>query len=466
MTPAVQARTAPVAVYRWQPPASAVLGAPGTATLLPSGEQLTGLSGAQGAALRALGSGPIRFDQAPPEPVTALLDRLLTDGLVAVSVGDAGNGDAEYTLRPFRRARTPRPAARHGVLSKFTVLHRVDGELIAENPRAWCDVALTGRRAIAVVTGLADDEPADDEPADDGFAARLWSDLRWTGHAVAPGDDEDTDLATAGWSPHELWFHRRSTVGDRGSSWSAFGPTRWADGRFEPLPARPDPYPGAPVPLPAPDLAALRAGDRPLTSVVEDRVSTRAFDDVHPITAAQLGELLFRCARTRSTRVTDAARPVAEELPSRPYPSGGSLYELEVYPVIRHVDGIAAGMYHYDSVDHVLRPVAAYDDDAVARLIAPAALTLADGRLPQVLLVLAARTGRLMWTYEEMPYAVILKHVGVLTQTLYLTATAMGLGGVAQGYGDTSAFAAATGRDELAECNVGSFVVGSVPPVP
>ncbi|GAA3968812.1 SagB family peptide dehydrogenase [Gordonia caeni] len=465
MTPAVQTRTAPVAVYRWQPPASAVLGAPGTATLLPSGERLTGLSGAQGAALRALGTGPIRFDQPPPEPVAALLDRLLTAGLVTVSVGDAGRETAEYTLRPFRSAPSPRAAAESGVLSKFTVLHRVGDELIAENPRAWCDVALTGPRAIGLVTGLTG--PESDAPGDDdGFAAQLWSDLRWAGHAVAPGDDEDADLATAAWRPHELWFHRRSTVGDRGSSWTAFGPTRWADGRFEPLPARPEPYPGEPVPLPVPDLEALRTGDRPLTEVVEDRVSTRTFDEAHPMTAAQLGELLFRCARTRSTRVTDAARPVPEELPSRPYPSGGSLYELEVYPVIRHVDGIAAGMYHYDTVDHVLRPVAAYDDAAVTRLIAPAALTLADGRVPQVLLVLAARTGRLMWTYEEMPYAVILKHVGVLTQTLYLTATAMGLGGVAQGYGDTAAFAAATGRDELAECNVGSFVVGSLPASP
>ena len=76
--------------------------------------------------------------------------------------------------------------------------------------------------------------------------------------------------------------------------------------------------------------------------------------------------------------------------------------------------------------------------------------------------MLAARTGRISWTYEQMPYAVILKHVGVLTQNLYLAATAMGLGGVAQGYGDTAAFAAATGRDELVECNVGTFVVGAI----
>lgn len=446
--------TAVSTVYAWQPPASAVLGGPGTATLLPSGEQLSGLSGRQGAALKALARGPIRFDVEPPAEIGELLARLTADGLVTVQVG---GDDAEYSLRPFRRAPGPRPMpspAGSSALSKFTVLRRVGDQLIAENPRAWCDVVLSGPRTVGLVSGT--EKPT----AGDAFANQLWADLRWAGHAVADAADEDAALETASWRPHELWFHRRSTVGDRGSSWAGFGPTRWADGRFEPLPARPDAYPGEPVALAVPDLTELRTGDRPLAAVVDDRVSTRTFDDEHPLTAAQLGELLYRCARTRSVRTTATDRAVPEELPSRPYPSGGSLYELEVYPVIRNVDGIAPGMYHYDSIDHVLRPVAAYGD-SVQRLIAPAALTLAEGRLPQVLLVLAARTGRLMWTYEEMPYAVILKHVGVLTQTLYLTATAMGLGGVAQGYGDTAAFAAATGRDELAECNVGSFVVGS-----
>ncbi|NED65455.1 dehydrogenase SagB, partial [Streptomyces sp. SID10244] len=75
---------------------------------------------------------------------------------------------------------------------------------------------------------------------------------------------------------------------------------------------------------------------------------------------------------TRGVRTTNANRTVPEELPSRPFPSGGSLYELEVYAVVRIADGIAAGMYHYDSFEHVLRPVAPYDSPAVRRLVAPA----------------------------------------------------------------------------------------------
>jgi SagB-type dehydrogenase family enzyme len=69
-----------------------------------------------------------------------------------------------------------------------------------------------------------------------------------------------------------------------------------------------------------------------------------------------------------------------------------------------------------------------------------------------------------MWTYEQISYAAILKDVGVLMQTIYLAATAMGLGACAQGFGDTTAFVAATGVDELQECNVGSIIVGSRAP--
>jgi SagB-type dehydrogenase family enzyme len=66
-----------------------------------------------------------------------------------------------------------------------------------------------------------------------------------------------------------------------------------------------------------------------------------------------------------------------------------------------------------------------------------------------------------MWTYEEMPYAAILKHVGVLYQTMYLVATAMGLAACGLGAGEATAFADATGADPLVEGSVGEFILGS-----
>ncbi|EGD53637.1 SagB family peptide dehydrogenase [Gordonia neofelifaecis] len=439
--------------YAWRPGSKAVLGAPGTATVLPAKQQLTGLAPIQGGLLKALNAGPVAFDATPPPPVADLLRRLLSAGAVELTVS---RGETPlYSLRPFRATDSarPEPANARAVLSRFTVLRRVSEEFVAEHPRSWCDVVVHD----AGVAGLLSGAPG---TVDAVVADSFWSDLTWTGHAVPDAGVEESEFGAASWSPHELWFHRRSTVGDRGTSWAHFGPTRWAEGRFAPVPAAPEPYDGAVVELPAPDLERLATTDVPLTRATESRVSTRSFDDAAPMTIEELGELLYRCARTRGVRTIEKPGTAVTELPSRPYPSGGSIYELEVYPVVRNVAGVESGMYHYDSVAHTLQRVADIDAPAVQRLLSPAALTLSDGELPQVMLTMAARAGRIMWTYEQMPYAVILKHVGVLTQTLYLTATAMGLGGVAQGYGDTAAFAAATGRDELVECNVGTFVVG------
>ncbi|MCX2963771.1 SagB family peptide dehydrogenase [Gordonia aquimaris] len=446
----------PHTVYTLAPGARFLLGGGGVAVVLPAKKRLDKLTRPQLAVLRSLNAGPITVSEGADTDVDSLVERLIDAGALSmtVSVGER----KLYSLRPFRRPPTARPTVADVgddvELSRFTVIRREDGVVVAENPLSWCDVEIHDPEILSVAGGLGSESPKS------SVQLRLLSDLAWSGHAVAAGR-EHAEFPTRSWGPHELWFHRHSTVGDRATNWQHFGPTRWADGTFEPAPARRDVYPGEPIALPEPDLSDLRTADQPLAAVVEDRKSVRDFDDAHPISLAQLGELLFRCARTRSVRTMNADRPVPEELPSRPYPSGGSLYELEIYPVVRTADGVAPGMYHYDSFDHVLRPVAPYDSPAVATLFAPASLTLADGQLPQILLVLAARPGRIMWTYEQMPYAVILKHVGVLTQTLYLTATAMGLGGVAQGYGDTAAFGEATGVDELVECNVGSFVVGT-----
>ena len=82
------------------------------------------------------------------------------------------------------------------------------------------------------------------------------------------------------------------------------------------------------------------------------------------------------------------------------------------------------------------------------------------------LLVLAARFPRVAWKYESIAYALTLKHVGVLYQTMYLTATAMGLAPCAIGGGDADLFARAAGTDYYAESSVGEFLLGTLRPQP
>jgi len=79
---------------------------------------------------------------------------------------------------------------------------------------------------------------------------------------------------------------------------------------------------------------------------------------------------------------------------------------------------------------------------------------------PQILITIAARFGRMSWKYSSIAYALILKDVGVLTQTLYLMATDMGLGGCAIGTTNIDLFAKMTGIEFHIEGPVGQFAIG------
>ncbi|MEV0357584.1 SagB family peptide dehydrogenase [Nocardia sp. NPDC050697] len=426
-------------------PAGAVLLNP------PRKQKLSGLPRGQLLALKALNRAPATVAELAAvagDDVTALLDRLAGAGWLAVTV--RAEGRDLYTVQPFGTPPRdePAPLPPGATLSKFAVLHRDSDGFVLEHPLSWCDIRIHDLRLLT----LLEQSGAEDSGLPAGFLA----DLHRGGFLADPAA-EAAEFRSRSWSAPDLWFHRRSTLGERIVTWEHFGPTKWAKGRFPQPPTRKPDYPAAPIPLPRPDLAALRAADPTLTAVLEDRVSTRAFDDAAPITVAQLGELLFRTARSRGVR----SEAPGEELVSKPYPSGGSVYELELYPVVRNVAGLEPGMYHYDAHGHTLRKIAEAGSPAVATLVKSTSATLADGAEPQVLLVLGARTGRVMWTYEQVSYAVILKHVGVLMQTVYLAATAMGLGACAQGFGDTAAFVSAAGVDELEECSVGSIIVGT-----
>ncbi|WP_308203585.1 SagB family peptide dehydrogenase [Gordonia rubripertincta] len=445
--------------YAFRAGASAMTAPGGVAVLLPAKERLTALTPAQVQTLKVLGRGRVALGDLPgagADPtVTRLLDDLVGRGLLSVTVRWAGRD--LYTLRPFDTP-PPRPPVSPdstvvGQLSKFAVIHRVDGQCVAEHPLSWCDIEIHDPGVLAALAGL----PGADPPAPH-VVAELARDLTWAGF-IAQAGVEESEFATRSWGAHELWFHRNSTFGVRAKDWGRFGPTKWAAGAYPPLPARKPEYPGPAVALKDADLDELRVTGDALTSAIEDRASCRDFDTTSAPTLEQLGEFLFRTHRNRKLRVIGD-----EEFGSRPYPSGGGLYELEVYPVVRECQGLTPGMYHYDSFDHVLRPVTDIENPAIARLLTPSSLTLSGGQLPQILFVFAARVGRVMWTYEQIPYAVMLKHVGVLTQTMSLVATDMGLGTVAQGYCDTAAFAELAGVDELTECALGSLVLGTPKP--
>ncbi|QJW93689.1 SagB family peptide dehydrogenase [Frigoriglobus tundricola] len=394
------------------------------------------------------------------------LDRLTRRGLIGRSAHESGTRLATlFAVSPAFAWKPVRPAPdRQYALSRFAYLRREGNEGVVESPQSHARLVLQESRAARLIGALA--APA--TPAElaersglttEGATGLLALLLRAEMASEAGTEPEDPDLRT--WAFHDLLFHTRSR---KGRSDAPYGGTYRFAGQFPPPPAvKPVPV-GDRVPLFKPDIRALERTDPPLAWVQEHRRSVREFDTTQPITVAQVGEFLFRVNRVKEQRETELQTvrgPVVMDFVSRPYPTGGSLYELEIYAAVRTCDGLTPGLYAHDPVAHRLVRVRGRGP-AVDELLGDAAESTAipAGEL-QVLFVLAARVPRVAWKYESIAYALVLKHVGVVYQTMYLAATAMGLAGCAVGGGDADLFARAAGVPYAAETSVGEFLLGS-----
>lgn len=282
---------------------------------------------------------------------------------------------------------------------------------------------------------------------------------------VVRGDSLDKDALESeassleAWEFHDLLFHSRSR---RGRSDAPFGGTYRLAHR-PPPPALKSTAANDVFPLYRPDAERLERDDPPLALVQERRRSIRKYASP-PITARQLGEFLFRVARVKDHWQAEAPTPagaVQMDWTTRPYPAGGALYELEFYVAVRACQGLAGGLYHYDPLEHCLARIDGPAGDVDGLFDEAAASSGIDAATLQVLIVLAARFERIAWKYESIAYSLVLKHVGVVYQTMYLAATAMGLAPCALGSGDSDLFARASGNDYYAETSVGEFLLGS-----
>jgi Cyanobactin oxidase ThcOx, len=212
-------------------------------------------------------------------PLQMLLRRLRTGGWLQRTL--VLDGRPVATLRPLgHRGHPPAPPLDPALpvrVSRFALMRVDGGETLLESPRAPVQIVLHDPSVAGLVAAL----PGGDAPRE---LLQLLADA-----AVAVQGDEPEALAT--WSFHELLFHARTRFGRHVGG---FGGTYRLDGDVEPLPAV-RPVAGPTTALPVPGLE----DDIPLVRAMEERRSIRRHDDARPIDAAQLGELLYRCARVR-----------------------------------------------------------------------------------------------------------------------------------------------------------------------
>ena len=236
-------------------------------------------------------------------------------------------------------------------------------------------------------------------------------------------------------------------------------------GVMPPPPALRPRWPGKSIDLKKLTAAAASAGAAAaLPKPRGHRHSTRVFDAEHPITLAELALFLDGTARVQAkwnARVDldgNGGGPLIEYA-ARPYPSAGAAWELELYLSVDRCAGLARGFYHYDAGRHALVPITVRATELEA-MLKGAKFAMGAPGVPQIVVTIAARFGRISWKYSAIAYALILKDVGVLMQAFYLMAAEMSLGGCAIGTGNIDLFARMTGIEFHIEGPVGQFVVG------
>ncbi|MGW4703692.1 SagB family peptide dehydrogenase [Streptomyces sp. NPDC004285] len=364
--------------------------------------------------------------------------------------------DAEYRPVAVRPDATVR-------LSRFAFCRSRDGALVLESPLVKFRAVLTDTAARTLAAALGEPGTPGRLGADAGLDAASTADV--LGHLVGAGfaelADEDGAFASDAepvlrqWDFHDLLFHSRIRSGRYDDVFGAVYPHR---GAIEPRPAvRPVPK-GPFVPLYRPTREEIAERDPSLTTAIETRRSIRGYGEKE-MTARQLGELLYRVARVRA-HYTPEPGSARDEVVSRPYPSGGQGYELELYVTVRRCAGLEPGIYYYDPVGHrlVLRNDEEADRESLLHVASRA--TGMEAR-PDVLVTVTARFQRMSWKYRAIAYATTLRHTGVLYQTMYLVATALGLAPCALGNGDADMSARVLGLDYLQESSVGDFLLGS-----
>ena len=406
-----------------------------------------------------------------------LVRRLARRGLLEYRLGRSPDGEDQVVIEPQVPDYWPRlPPLGNAdvlVLSRFAYMRRRGNAMVLESPRAGALFRICDPTIAAALAMLATPQPIKRWRRQDGFPGvellALLVDCQILFKIDAAGDnglrstEGDDNLVL--WDFHDLVFHTRSTEGRHANPLGGVYPYV---GVISPPPAVRPRWPGRKI-----DLRKFSAADpqavSPAARLLRERHSTRSFDEQRPITLAELSRFLDGTARVQSSGSSrldlgdgggggDNGGPMIT-YSVRPYPSGGGSYELEFYLAVDKCEGLTRGFYHYDAGGHALVPIDVRTPELDA-LLKAAEFAMGAPAVPQILITIAARFGRISWKYSSLAYALILKDVGVLTQTLYVMATDMGLGGCAIGSTNIDLFAKMTGLAFHVEGPVGQFALG------
>ena len=155
-----------------------------------------------------------------------------------------------------------------------------------------------------------------------------------------------------------------------------------------------------------------------LTELLRDRRSTRIYTQ-EDLTLDQLSFLLWATQGIKKLRGKSYAT-------LRTVPCGGARHEFETYLLIRNVEGVEPGAYHYLPMEHALEFLHPVDD--LEQTISDTLSGQSWAAKASVVFYWSMVPYRAEWRYGIYAHRVALIDVGHICQNLYMACTGLGLG--------------------------------------
>lgn len=164
-----------------------------------------------------------------------------------------------------------------------------------------------------------------------------------------------------------------------------------------------------------------------LQEALESRRSIRQFDNRTVLNWTELS-LMLALALGESGRMGTL----------RTYPSASGLYEIETCLSVRKCEGLDEGLWHFDAEEGMVYKLEA-DRMALSEVHQLAAWAIGSAKVPPVVMLFYADLDLINSTYSALGLSLSLKHVGAMTQNVYLVAEVDGLAVCALGTGSKDA---------------------------
>lgn len=174
---------------------------------------------------------------------------------------------------------------------------------------------------------------------------------------------------------------------------------------------------------PAVELAGPQLPSNAIADLLQTRRSRNEFAG-GALSLQQVSTLLFAAyGVTHRVAVKDGE---AEQI-FRTVPSGGALFPLDLYVAVHRADGVASGLYAYDSLAHCLIGT---NDESPTQRLASACIYPGAVETAAITLMFVGVFWRSRFKYRLRAYRNTLFEAGHAAQNVLLTAQGLGLGAV------------------------------------